>query len=205
MRRVSTARRSCGSPARRHSVASAARRRKQGSSGDPRCAPLVATCATRGAVDPSDATAVGLKALLSIHRVYALPVVAGRTRGPALIARQVSSPRSAQTSCSPEARLGAPSTVRSRKRAARSPWFPQNAGTRQPPPQARSAVPLSYPGRSLGHIRPGPAPRHLRGSPTTGTGTCSEMNGGLVAARRPRAATADQGPFLRRGAQSGSG
>jgi hypothetical protein len=70
--------------------------------------PLLATCATRRAVDPSDATAVGLKALLSIHRVYALPLVAGRTRIPALIARQVSSPRSAQTSCSPLAQLGAP-------------------------------------------------------------------------------------------------
>jgi hypothetical protein len=64
---------------------------------------LVATCATRRAVDPSYATAVGLKALLSIHRVYALPLVAGRTRSPASIARQVSSPKSAQTSCSPPA------------------------------------------------------------------------------------------------------
>jgi hypothetical protein len=72
---------------------------------DPRVAAhlLFATCATRRAVDPSDATAVGLKALLSIHRVYALPLVAGRTRSPALIARQVSSSRSARTSCSPTA------------------------------------------------------------------------------------------------------
>jgi hypothetical protein len=37
-------------------------------------------------------------------------------------------------------------------------------GTRQPPPQARSAAPLSCPGRSLGHIRPGPASRHKQGS-----------------------------------------
>ena len=65
--------------------------------------PFLATCATRRALDPSDATAVGLKALLSIHRVYALPLVAGRTRSPALIARQVYSPRSAQTCCSPVA------------------------------------------------------------------------------------------------------
>ena len=34
----------------------------------------------------TDATAVGLKALLSIHSVYELPLVAGRTRSPALIA-----------------------------------------------------------------------------------------------------------------------
>jgi hypothetical protein len=35
-------------------------------------------------------------------------------------------------------------------------------GTRQPPPQARSAAPLSCHGRSLGHIRPGPACRQSR-------------------------------------------
>ena len=80
----------------------------------PTAARLVfATYATRRAVDPSDATAVGLKALLSIHRVYALPLVAGRTRSPALIARPVSSPRSAQTSCSPSARLPTWSTCSS--------------------------------------------------------------------------------------------
>jgi hypothetical protein len=39
----------------------------------------------------------------------------------------------------------------------------------------------------------------------TGARTCSEMNGGLVAARRPRAVTADYGRFLRRGAQAGCG
>ncbi len=48
-----------------------------------------------------------------------------------------------------------PSTVRRRNRAARRPSFPENADTRQPPPQARSAAPLSCPGRSLGHIPPG--------------------------------------------------
>lgn len=40
---------------------------------------LLATSTTRRAVDPSDGAAVGLNALLSIHRLYALPVVAGRT------------------------------------------------------------------------------------------------------------------------------
>ena len=70
-----------------------------------------ATYATRRVVDPPDATAVGVKALLSIHRVYTLPLVAGRTRGPALISQRVSSPRSAQTSCSPAARLASSSGV----------------------------------------------------------------------------------------------
>jgi len=39
--------------------------------------------------------------------VYALPLVAGRTHGSALIARQSFSPRPAQTSCSPNPRLDA--------------------------------------------------------------------------------------------------
>ena len=37
---------------------------------------LIATCATRRVVEPPDATVVGLKALLSIHHVYALPLMA---------------------------------------------------------------------------------------------------------------------------------
>jgi hypothetical protein len=45
-------------------------------------ASLLATCATRPAVDSSDATAVGLNTLLSVHRVYALPLVAGTTVAP---------------------------------------------------------------------------------------------------------------------------
>jgi hypothetical protein len=44
------------------------------------------------------------------------------------------------------------------------PWFPENAGTRQAPPQARSAAQLSYPERSLGCDRTGPASRQTRAS-----------------------------------------
>lgn len=63
-----------------------------------------AICEARRDIGPLVVAAVGLKALLSIHRVYA-PAAGGRkARGPALIARQVSSPKSAQTSCSRQLR-----------------------------------------------------------------------------------------------------
>ena len=48
----------------------------------PAWVPQLVTRATRRAVDPSDATTVGLKALLSIHSVYALPLVPGGTVAP---------------------------------------------------------------------------------------------------------------------------
>ena len=66
--------------------------------------------------------------LLSIHRVYALPLVARRTRGSAFIARRVSSPRSAQTSYSPISQLSASSAGRRRGRSGRSPGFPRQQG-----------------------------------------------------------------------------
>jgi hypothetical protein len=59
----------------------------------------------RRAVDPSDGTAVGPKALLSIHRVYVQPLVAGRTRCSALISREVFRLKSTAPRCSPEPRI----------------------------------------------------------------------------------------------------
>jgi hypothetical protein len=44
------------------------------------------------------------------------------------------------------------------------PGFPRMRAHANLPPQARSAAPLSCPGRSLGHIRTGPPSRHKRAS-----------------------------------------
>jgi hypothetical protein len=75
---------------------------------------------------------------------------------------------------SPSPRSGASAGLRNAQRSIRRPGklaaVPEslrldgNPRTRQPPPQARSAAPLSCPGRSLGHIRPGPANRQNQGS-----------------------------------------
>jgi hypothetical protein len=70
--------------------AMAAKEVKPGDGRSSRSSPIAQLVARR----PSDATAAGVKALLPIHRVYALPLVGGRSRSPALITRQVSSPKS---------------------------------------------------------------------------------------------------------------
>lgn len=64
---------------------------------------VFATCATRRAVDPSDATAVGLKARFPFTACTRCRSWPEGPVPPALIGRQVSSPRSAQTSHSPTA------------------------------------------------------------------------------------------------------
>ena len=135
--------------------------------------PVFATCATRRAVDPSDATAIGLKALLSTHRVYALPLVAGRTRRPALIARRVSSPKSAQTSCSPISGISAlPAAA-----TGGPPWFRPEAGT-----GACSLGASTHRGlqRDARPGRPGPRDRFHAARPGNGaSATATTRNCGL--------------------------
>src|SRR5450755_3423514 len=103
---------------------------------------------------------------------------------PELKAKQDWYPLTAESRKSPAARLGGPSTVCRRNRAARRPWFPENAGTRQTPPQARSPAPLSCPGGLSATSGRGPAPRQNQapqpGRPRWGASASKSTSGRLI-------------------------
>jgi hypothetical protein len=96
----------------------------------------------------------------------------------AVSTEQVSRAGIAVTSSSPAARLGGPSTVRRRNRAARRPWFPEIAGTLTRSASPSRAHPLSETGGLSAAIARAPLFAKPRRAPQTWSPACEEPRGG---------------------------